>query len=128
MTRPDLNTCSAQDVFDYVLFKLREQKYASINNDMACAMRGSGGRCCAVGHLIPDDVYTDDMEGHTIDVQIDEPWFNYLGFHRFTELLQDLQRVHDTYLPHSARDPSRTYVEFEALMKRIAQDHCLVVS
>lgn len=42
--------------------KSRDQKYGNT----ACAYRGEGGRKCAAGILIPDELYKKEFEGWTV--------------------------------------------------------------
>jgi len=54
-----------QQTFDTVVNALRKQGCRSIKNER-CFYRGEAGLKCAVGHLIPDEKYSPDMEGLTI--------------------------------------------------------------
>ena len=62
-----------QEAFDRMVAHLREQKAFSIRKlDLAdgetipgCAYRGEGGVKCAVGCLIPDELYSFEMENST---------------------------------------------------------------
>lgn len=56
-----------QEAFDFVAKKLIEQGEPSINDSGMCLYRGPNNNRCAAGWLIPDDKYTDDMEGNTTD-------------------------------------------------------------
>lgn len=62
-----------------------------------CAYRGSNGRKCAVGALIPDDKYRPGMENKSCEV-INR---NYnLGWNDLTvEVCGQMQEVHDSYDP-----------------------------
>jgi hypothetical protein len=64
----------------------------------SCMYRGPEGRKCAVGILIPDEVYTSDMEYHTIITLLRDhgdvlPEF----FKEHYRLLCALQIVHDAW-------------------------------
>lgn len=50
-----------QGVFDFVVKKLREQGRASANR-RRCLYRGPHGMKCAVGQMIPDDLYDPKMD------------------------------------------------------------------
>ena len=86
-----------QEVFDKVVTHLLSMKEMSAV-DGSCAYRGQGGAQCAVGCLIPDEVYTRKMEGHTVDTLLDLfetapiKWFR-----DHLRLLTNLQGVHDGY-------------------------------
>lgn len=86
-----------QKIFDKVWdhFILRKQPLSqvapSIINIAACCYRGENGAKCAGGIFIPDDEYSSDMEGKTVQ-NIE---FFQLNFHFQMDLLGDLQRSHD---------------------------------
>ena len=50
-----------QSVYDKVCAHLAAQKTRSMNAN-GCAYRGALGRSCAVGCLIPDEIYDPDMD------------------------------------------------------------------
>jgi hypothetical protein len=106
------NGLTSQEIFDAVVEGLHAQGRASVKarfdedeedeNMRACSYRGDNGLKCAVGMLIPDDMYQDRMEGdpgsgENVDGLIRAkllPWA--LVPHR--DLLNDLQLAHDNYL------------------------------
>ena len=55
-----------QQAFDAALFGIRAQNYARSgrmhSGDFYCLYRDSAGRRCAIGHIIPDAIYTRDIE------------------------------------------------------------------
>jgi hypothetical protein len=91
-----------QEVFDIVVKHLFTQRRQSMTNSYPqayCAYRGVEGTKCAVGILIPDDVYTEDMEEKCVDELRHQhgdvlPQF-IMDYH---SLLQSLQNVHDHYM------------------------------
>ena len=52
-----------QEIFDTVLAHLREQGKAAATDDGGCRYRGADGTACAVGCLIPDELYDPVIEG-----------------------------------------------------------------
>ena len=54
-----------QEIFDAVCKGLAAQGFQrSVSRAFAvCRYRGEGGRKCAIGHLIPDDKYSIELEG-----------------------------------------------------------------
>lgn len=92
-----------QEIFDTVARHLFAQGKQS-RDSVSCLYRGPDGTKCAVGVLIPDATYDEDMEGWPIAglfdpdaCQLDE--FSlpaWMGEH--VNLLQRLQNVHDE--PH----------------------------
>ena len=109
----DLTT--AQEVFDTVATHLLTQNERSLRPDGCaddCAYRGDKGMKCAVGVLIPDDVYTPHMEGKSISaVQSSAHALGHLRRHM--ALLLALQQLHDTNLvgdwPRSLRETARFF-------------------
>lgn len=64
----------------------------------ACAYRGLNGRTCAVGVLIPDELYSPEFE----DKRVGEVLFMLGVETEHTDLLQRLQYIHD--LPSKNHD------------------------
>ena len=82
-----------QEIFDTVARHLFTQGKQS-TDPIYCLYRGPDGTKCAVGVLIPDATYDEDMEGCSIAGLLDE--FSlpaWMGEH--VNLLQHLQSVHD---------------------------------
>ena len=52
-----------QEIFDTVLAHLRKQGKASMSGADSCRYRGPDGTACAVGCLIPDELYDPLIEG-----------------------------------------------------------------
>lgn len=103
-----------QEIFDKVNQHLLTQKTAAVANG-ACAYR-AGDKACAVGALIPDNLYTPAIEGCSVSVLVSDPEVEYnsplapvLIAAGFTPdqypLLRDLQRVHDRLLPRTSDKP-----------------------
>ena len=100
-----------QEVFNTVYTKLREQGKRSIvrlkNMPPHCMYRGEGGTRRAIGHLIPDELYSEELEGQAIKtsyhttkkVSIKEVLNKVFG--ELTELdihfLSELQYAHDAW-------------------------------
>lgn len=57
--------------------------------------RGSEGLKCAVGHLIPDDLYTPEMEAFSADVNPVKSVLEGLGV--YIKLANQLQIIHDIF-------------------------------
>jgi hypothetical protein len=88
----------AQEIFDTVATHLFKQGRQSLHAgyDTMCAYRGADGAKCAVGVLIPDELYNDMMEGRTIWGLLDTSdngLPEWLSANK--ELLGDLQHAHD---------------------------------
>lgn len=113
-----------QEIFDTCADHiLRMPKQARRMPDLQCAYRGENGSRCAIGALIPDDVYRPWMD------QFDDP--SILGIlqgmpHYFPDwmhtnrgLLFDLQRVHD--------DDANWFTRADLIdaLKKVAKNHNL---
>jgi len=107
-----------QEVFDTVAIHLFKQGMQSRSND-GCAYRAIANinnqevvLKCAVGALIPDWLYTESMEGHSVhgllsdlskstDVptEAEQELYQFLADHE--DLLTALQETHDYKMEHS---------------------------
>lgn len=97
----ELGSKGPQFIFDFVIDHLLEQKQVS-RSDGYCTYRGPGGTACAVGCLIPSEIYRSTMEQKSIrDVLGMLYSFNILDTHKVLSdndtLLDDLQNFHDRY-------------------------------
>jgi hypothetical protein len=87
-----------QELFDRVWAGAKAQGFAKSEDatgDIGCAYRSDGGLRCNAGHLIPDDKYSSEMEGHSV---ADESVWCVLGPIVGSDnehLLDDLQGCHD---------------------------------
>ena len=83
-----------QEVFDKAAYHLLTQKQRSVNQYNKCMYRGDGGKMCAVGVLIPDELYDDSMEHCTVESILDGHYdLEFLKPH--VTILDELQVVHD---------------------------------
>jgi hypothetical protein len=57
-----------QEIFDTVAKHLLAQGERAITENGACAYRGVEGRKCAIGCLIPDEVYDPNMECTSLSI------------------------------------------------------------
>lgn len=112
----DLARQHNQKAFDVVLTALRKQGVASLSSG-GCVLRGAHGNKCAIGHLIPDERYTPDLDKGSIRsaavwdaIRPDLKQAN-------KSLLQALQRAHDEDMPRHAINP---IAEWERRMAGIA--------
>lgn len=102
-----------QKVFDIVKEKMLAQGKRSMFNEYDCAYRNPDGLKCAIGHLIPDEMYDPKMEsGSVIRLfenfpEIKEYLLNEFGNknserteisdYNDTTFLLKLQQIHDYY-------------------------------
>lgn len=101
----NLNDLTAQEVYNIVRDHLLTQNKKSkkdIDGRQVCAYKGENGLSCAVGCLIPDDVYTRNMEGKSVvcmDIYCPSMNLDLAGFFRkHSQLLGELQSLHDSQL------------------------------
>jgi hypothetical protein len=84
-----------QAIFDTVARHLFTQGCQATKDD-SCLYRGPNGTKCAVGILIPDSAYTEDMEFQSAESIIND--YDELEFLKpFRSLLTSLQYVHDSW-------------------------------
>ena len=89
---------SPQEIFDYVTPLLFAQGERSmLEGGTTCAYRGVDGMRCAVGFLIPDELYYDGLEGNSaISVEITNVLSTVITTDQdLCVFLSDLQDVHD---------------------------------
>ena len=95
-----------QEVFDIVAKHLLTQnKRSEIRTGIGirCAYRTEEGLKCAVGVLIPDDIYDREMEGRAVRKLVERcPEVSFLR--RNIKILSDLQFTHDNFLPSRWRN------------------------
>lgn len=123
----DPNTARAQDVFDFVAFKLIQQGKPSVTADGAkCLYRDGNGGKCAAGHLIPDEEYRPVIEGMGIAFCAERvPALAALVRHGLDLLLDLLQQAHDD----AARDHADTWLaSWRSNMSGVARLHNLDAS
>ena len=113
-----------QEVFDKVSKHLLTQNMRSIDSRGACKYRAINGLKCAVGCLIPDEVYDPSMEGFRINhwkydahLQIKTAPLEWMLESDMSRLLNRLQDIHD-----SEDDPSL----WEEKLRKLASDFGLV--
>ena len=122
-----------QEIYDDVLAHLRKQGKAAVNTGGDCQYRGASGTSCAVGCLIPDELYDPLIEGLSVvplvkatmpedrkhQAQALRPVLarikNHIGA-KHLPLLCELQDAHDLDLFDSG------LVAWEKEMHRIARD------
>ena len=91
-----------QEILEGTIRHLESQGRRSVNSNHQCLYRGPNGTKCAVGHWIPDEAYSSDMEGTDVNGLInmegvDENLKLFLKTNY--DLLWELQNFHDSSLP-----------------------------
>lgn len=124
---------SAQEVFDTVIRHLVNQRKASVNGyNGECVYRGPDGTKCAVGCLIPDEVYNVGMEGKNVYDLLHYAACNEINLpEEITEhraLLKNLQDLHDDYLMLVPIVSVNTYDAFRFVAQQLADKHNLSIA
>lgn len=97
MTKPLTN----QQIFNRVAKHLLAQGRRAMSNG-ACVYRGPGGTKCAVGCIIPDELYSPEFEGNNVEgiFKAQPKLWNLLAHRGGMTLLAHLQEdVHDECPP-----------------------------
>ena len=98
-----------QDVFDAVVEHLAIQGRQSLTAAETCGYRGSGGDKCAVGVLIPDGIYEQDLEGeHVKKIIKNHPKIKKIFSGVSIPLLMQLQQIHDDKNNWQSKSPFLT--------------------
>lgn len=97
---------SSQEIFNLVVEHLFSQGRPAYDGNRGCMYRTHDGLRCAVGVLIPDDLYDPAFETNEVRVVIQELFDTDLAdWREHKDLLIALQLAHDSCL----RDPDRTF-------------------
>lgn len=88
---------TSQQLFDSSVNHLRKQaKKAQISYGTRCVYRGPNGLMCAVGCLIPDNLYSPDFENKTVRTLFNDcSCIRYYFGENNENLLDKLQEIHD---------------------------------
>lgn len=98
-----------RDVFNHVRDHLLEQNQQSMYQSGGCVYRGSNGLSCAIGCLIADEHYDEDiMEDQPVSdtdvmlgIDLSNPEWNTPSRRRARAMLFFLQKVHDYLTPYT---------------------------
>lgn len=110
----------AQDVFDIVAVALLRQNARATADGVKCMYRAPDGKRCAIGWLMPDEVYAKRLEFfgvRDIAARLSTESGDTGRFARFVyvhmPLLRDLQGMHDANVPaewpHMLREIARVF-------------------
>jgi hypothetical protein len=109
---------SKQAAFDLIVNNLRKQGKQSYKEGIGCVYRHPEGLKCAIGHVMPDVLYNENMEEYSLWAEELGSVVDYLkveyGFDDF-DFWDGLQAIHD--IPQ---------YKWEDRWKEFAQDHDLV--
>jgi hypothetical protein len=126
-----MDELTAQDAFDIVAYQLLRQNERSTGSDgVKCLYRSRDGkRRCAIGWLMPDDVYSIGFEGSGVSNlaellfarRDDMPFARMI--YRMLPLLRRLQETHDAFQPFEWAARLRTIAQEFGLSDAVV-DHC----
>jgi len=121
-----MKTRTNQEIFDISASHLLKQgQRATSKSKNACVYRHSSGRKCAVGILIPDELYKPAMDKNGVGVNTlmrDYPsLFPYLGGEKSVALVGRLQTIHDSQDPKNWRASLRILAKDLKLKKTVLQ-------
>lgn len=103
-----------QEIFDKVASHLLTQRERSASDNGACLYRGPRGLKCAAGFLIPDDIYTVDMEGENAEFVFTH-FFKLSAFREHVTLVLRLQAIHDNFGVDLWKDKLETLAKYEGI-------------
>jgi hypothetical protein len=109
-----------QAYFDFVMHKMIEQGRPSlsvmIHGTRVCAYRGENGTKCALGFIIPDDLYSEEIEGKSLrDESVNQlKCFDGKDF----VLLTTMQMAHD----RASEDEKHFMDRFRNFMRSVANN------
>lgn len=119
---------NAQKLIAHIRSFLAVQDEASVDARGGCLYRGENSTRCAVGCIIPDEIYAPKMEGHSFRVVINDfpSLLEYLSNHweipnqLLTEILIECQLIHD--LTPELGNNNHWWQDFTQLMEKYAND------
>lgn len=99
MTKVNETMKTIQELFDISAVGMLKQNKRSVNEHDECQYHHTNGNRCAIGFIIPDNRYTEDIEDNNVDSA--QVWFVLhqsqvdVQDENTMEFLKELQRVHD---------------------------------
>lgn len=125
MNISDLPNVSKQEIFDFVVAHLRNQKVKSEQwdenkRDDVCVYRGPNGTMCAAGCLISDDEYHPDFESKSATYVVSRifatKWLELTPDICYkAHFLRELQTIHDSGEPRDWEAMFRDAAHHEGL-------------
>lgn len=110
-----------QETFDRVVAHLRQQGQQATDRSGVCMLRAANGMKCAIGCLIPDEVYEPAFEATLIHEGCESLRMVLAG--HYLPLLGDLQIIHDA---SSNWGGSGLNEKGERRLRRVAAKHKLI--
>jgi len=106
-----------QEVFDKVATHLLTQKRKSMGSSNLCMYRGPNGLKCAIGCLIPDDLYNKSIE-YSNSFNLPVHILDYIGVKERSDryFLSNLQRIHDNHEPPMWKHKLKEFADYYKLV------------
>ena len=116
---------SNQEVFNKVLAHLRKQGRAAMDDESTCVYRAPNGTSCAVGCLLPDNLYDPRIEGESVDALV---WTRAGDFPAIAAFLErfDIDLLIDLQIAHDRRLADYGVAFWDQRMAGIAEEYGLV--
>lgn len=96
-----------QEYLELLIKTSAEGGFPAIDYDGVCSYRAPDGRRCAVGLVIPDDVYSEDMEGdNVLDISDDYDLGELVEGVNLMQL-HGLQKSHDSLASQETWDHNK---------------------
>lgn len=114
-----------QEVFNKVLAHLRKQGHAAMDDASTCVYRGPNSTSCAVGCLLPDNLYDPRIEGKCVNELVSTMASDFPAIAAFLERF-DIDLLTDLQMAHDGRLADRGISAWEPRMAGIAEQYGLV--
>lgn len=126
----------AQELFNDVVSHLRKQKCRAVNGNN-CVYLALDGTKCAIGGILPDELYFSGLEGSGVSLfwnkncWIDENYPNVVKVANFIgesnkQLATELQIIHDRRFPENWEEALEKLAKQEGLVYEENLEECAV--
>lgn len=111
----------AQEIFNIVARHLLKQWKKSIDGLGTCLYRSPDGSKCAIGCLMPDNLYRPEFEGRAI-TELPRVVLQAISKPSMTGFLYNLQNLHDEYAVETWPRQLRLFAEHYALSTAVLEE------
>lgn len=106
-----------QEILNTVYFHLKAQGKQALSSSGNCVYLTDYGLKCAIGCLIPDDLYSESIEGKSVATLFDE------GF--MTTIFPDISRSEVLFLSRLQKIHDLFFYEFEKKIQELCSEYDL---
>lgn len=110
-----------QDLFTQAVQGVIHQGGPSVDDNGLCQYHAPNGRKCAVGHVIPVNVYIKEMEGKDIIGVLRHCPGSIRCETTTLDMLYDLQRAHDDLAEYAVRSSTESEADFVKRFREAAE-------